>query len=165
MKSHIVECFGVYNSDGQGYNSGPPISIWPIKAAAEAGGTGGYYQNVYAVKILKIEDLNYIVEKEISNITGKIPAYIPSVIFIDHVYENGFDSSKYYFSEADLLNLFKDGKYHNIKQLNCIFDGEKHFILTYPTPFKIEKIVLSRELAVKHALSKLTQEEKDLLGL
>ena len=170
MKSQIVEYYGVYNTDDRGYNSGPPISIWPIKAAAEArvgGRTPSYYQNVYTVNILKIEDCNYIVKKEISKdrILGKIKSFIPTPGYYEHIYENGFDKSKYYYGDKLVLELLSDSKYHNLKKIYLISDGEKTYELEFPDEVTVEKLIMSRELAINHALSKLTDEEKGLLGL
>lgn len=164
MKSQIVECYGVYNTDDRGYNSGPPVSIWPIKAAANA---KNCYQNVYAVNILKIEDCNYIVKKEIhkDNLLGKIKSFIPTPGYYEHIYENGRDQSKYYYGDKLILELLSDGKYHNLKKIYLISDGEKTYELEFPDEVKVEKLIMSRELAIDHALSKLTEEEKGLLGL
>jgi hypothetical protein len=164
MKSQIVEYYGVYNTDDRGYNVGRPVSIWPIKAAAVA---KDCYQNVYAVNILKIEDCNYIVEKEINkdSVFGKIKSFIPTPAYYDYIYENGFDKSKYYYGDKLILELFSDGKYHNVKKVYLISDGEKIYLLTFPDEVTVEKLIMSRELAINHALGKLTDEEKGLLGL
>lgn len=166
MKSQIVEYYGVYNTDDRGYNIGPPVSIWPIKAAASAKVTSGY-QNVYAVNILKIEDCNYIVKKEIhkDNLLGKIKSFIPTPGYYEHIYENGFDKSKYYYGDKLILELLSDGKYHNLRKIYLISDGEKTYELEFPDEVKVEKLIMSRELAINHAMSKLTDEEKGLLGL
>jgi hypothetical protein len=164
MKSQIVEYYGVYNTDDRGYNIGPPVSIWPIKAAAVA---KDCYQNVYAVNILKIEDCNYIVKKEIhkDSLLGKVKSFIPTPGYYEHIYENGFDKSKYYYGDKLILEVLSDQKSHSLRKIYLISDGEKTYELEFPDEVKVEKLIMSRELAINHALSKLTDEEKGLLGL
>lgn len=166
MKSQIVEYYGLYNGDDRGYNIGPPISIWPIKAAAESK-RQNYYQNVYLVKILKIEDSNYIFKKVVDkkSFSGAMKTFSVVSGYYEHIYENGRDNSRYYCGNKYILELLKDGKYHNLRRVFLISDGENIYEIEFPDEVKIEKLVPSRELAISHALSKLTEEEKGLLGL
>ncbi len=167
-KPQITTVFGIYNSDDRGYNYGKPLAYYPIKAAAEAAQTHGGYQNVCPVECLRLEDTLYAHSKILdkSKIKGKLSAFVPTLVYMDYIYQDSFDKSLYYVSHQDLLELLRDGKSHNIRAQWVICDlSENYHLLLYPEPITVEKIVMSRELAVAHALSKLTDEEKKLLGL
>ena len=92
-------------------------------------------------------------------------SFVPCVCYYEHIYENSWDKSLYHSDEKAILELLHDGKTHNIRSIIMFYDGEKYFLLKSDIPVTVEKVTMSRELAINHALSKLTDEEKGLLGL
>ncbi len=169
MKSHITKAFGVYNTDGRGYNT-TLIKIFPIEAAAEAFRAKDGYKNVSGVKVLCVEDDKYILERELSaksfSDIKNLKALVPTHVFKNYIYKDGFDSSKYICNEAKVGEYVRKEKSVNLVCIVVIRDlDDKIFELVDENKVEIEKIVMSRELAINHALSKLTDEEKKLLGL
>lgn len=167
MKSFITEAFAVYDTDDRGYSQGKPLSYWPIRAAAEASKTD-HYKTVYPVKILNLNEEKYHLkyEKDISkSLVDKIKSFVPTQIFQNYIYENGFDGSVYFSNLTRFIDKQPMNKQFNFLKVSVISDGEKVFLLEYPEQITIQKLTMSRELAVNHALSKLTDEEKTLLGL
>lgn len=170
MKPQITKIYGLYNQDGSGYNSGKAIAFYPIKAAAEAAKGDNYYLNVYEAESLRFEDTLYLYKKTLDKktIRGSIKAFVPTLIYQDYKYNSyhSIDESVYYTDKNDLLELIADGKQHVIYAYWAICDtDDNYFLLIQPEPITVEKLAMSRELAINHALSKLTDEEKKLLGL
>lgn len=174
MKAEKLKVWGVCPSDGSGYGLGinKVISWYPIKAAAE--GSPEYkelkgYGYASEHKAIRFDELVYIFDKEISrtHIHGTLPpAYTVGDVYVDCIYVNGFDGSQYYVGDKEVLVLMKDGKSRHLSKKYLLRDGEDNcFILLKKEPIEIKKFIMSRELAVAHALSKLTDEEKSILGL
>lgn len=166
----ITAIYGLYNQDGSGYNSGKAIAFYPIKAAAEAAQNGNYYLNVCKAESLRFEDTLYLYKKTLDrkSIKGCVKAFIPTLVYQDYSYNSYYsrDESVYYTDKDSLIELLNDGKQHVIYALWLICDTDDNYhLLVQPEPITVEKIVMSRELAINHALSKLTDEEKKLLGL
>ena len=174
MKAEKIKIWGVCPSDGSGYGLGVEkvISWYPIKAAADGSPENiarGGYSYVGAYDAIRFDELLYIFEKEIpkTHVIGNLPpAYTVGEVYVDYIYSNGYDGSQYYIGDKELLALLKDGKSHSIKKRFILRDGEDNcFILAKQEPIQLNKFIMSRELAVAHALSKLTDEEKSILGL
>ncbi len=169
MKAEKQQVWGVYPSDG--YTSGNCIAYYPLKAAAEASPENAAqrgYSGIYAVDIIKFDDLVYVFDKEVSKdkVLGHVPTYTPTPCYCEYVYSNGYgDKSMYYVGEDELLKTLDDGNQHQIRKGYLLYDGSTYFLLKEEEPIKINSFLMSREIATQHALSKLTEEEKGLLGL
>mgnify|MGYP001571600541 FL=1 len=96
-----------------------------------------------------------------------MPAFVPVIVYQDYLTNNYHaDISDYYCDGFDLLTKLKLHEHRAIYKKIMICDTEGNFYLLKQTgPITVEKLVMSRELAVSHALSKLTDEEKKLLGI
>ncbi len=169
-KPQITTIYGVYSTDDRGYIHGKALAYYPIKAAAEAFKGDRYNFNVYQAESLRFEDTLYLLEKELSKtakIVGKIPAFVPAVIYQNYK-TNSYhaDISDYYCDGADFLAELKVNENLTLYKKVMICDTEGNFyLLRQIEPITVEKLAMSRELAVAHALSKLTDEEKKLLGI
>ena len=180
MKAIQKQVFAVYANDGcQGYSIGLPLALYPFKAAAEASpeccNLGGY-SNVTQVNLCCFEDACYIYKSTINNkdIIGGCGIGIPinafKVEYIEKVssirYGDNNDKTKYITNESDLIKFLNQDNYRVILYKTILTrDEDKYFELKYANTFKVNPFTLSRELAVKHALSKLSDEEKKLLGV
>ncbi len=170
MKIEKIEAWGSYSTDGEGYAE-DAFAYFSFSAAAEADlakrNLGGYGV-VRHVNCIRLEDTIYLLEgseKSIEKITGKFPKFTPIDLYQDYLYQNSWDKTTYYSTEKDLLSLLSDNKHHQIKKIVGLCDDKYLYILSQKEPIEITKFAKSRELAVAHALSKLTKEEKGLLGL
>lgn len=168
MKAEIQQVWGVYPSDG--YTIGSCIAYYPLKAAAEASPENVAqrgYSSIHAVNIIKFDDLVYVFDKQVGRgkVLGHVPTYTPTPCYHDYVYNNGFDGSMYYVGDEELLKTLNDGKMHQIRKGYLLYDGSTYFLLKETEPIKLNSFLMSREIATQHALSKLTEEEKGLLGL
>lgn len=167
MKPTLATLYGHYNTDGSGYACGHAIAFYPIAAAAEAQ-IKDCYQIVRSQKVLKFEDVIYayseVIPKE--RISGLAPAFTPFKAFRDYSYVNGFDKTKYYIGDNTLLELLADKQNHAVAMVDMIRDDEDgYYLLSFTEPVTVAKFTESREIAIAHALSKLSAEERKLLGL
>jgi hypothetical protein len=173
MKAILKQVWAVYNTDGSGYNSGPPMALYPIKAAAEASEefvNQRGYGSVSPVKACQFEDVIYIYESEVPNQKVKggcgIGAFVNAFKIEYTIRGEREDKVEYIIGDENLLKAL-NSKYYSVRiyPVYLTRDEDKYFILSWPNTFAIKSFTMSRELAVKHALSKLTSEEKKLLGV
>lgn len=164
MKAERKTVYGVYTTDG--YTSGPYIAYYPISAAAHGSPeliAQRGYAGVGAVEVVQFEDLCYVMQREFdkSKIIGYTLLYTPT-----ECYEETLNHGKrYYVGDEEIIKTLNDGGSHNIRKVWVIRDEQSYFVLKQKEPIQINKFAMSRELAVAHALQKLTDEEKGLLGL
>ena len=171
MKAETQTVYGVYSTDGY-TTSKNALAYYPIHAAAagspEAKQLRGY-SHIGREEIIKFDELIYIFEQRISKqkiVGDTFPAYSPVDCYQDYSYENGCDKTIYYVGLACLGKALDDGRPANIRKKAIIADGEgNYFLLKQKEPITVNKFLMSHELAVAHAKSKLTEEEKKLLGL
>lgn len=171
MKIEKLEIFGSFTTDGDGYKTGSAFGYFPFSAAAQADlakrNLGGY-GIVRKLDCIRLEDVIYILsesERDISKLIGKCSKFTTFELYEDYDYSYNNDKTKYYFGDVALLSLLKDNQRHNIKKLIGLCDDKYLYILESAEPIEMTKFAKSRELAIAHALSKLTKEEKGLLGL
>jgi len=179
MKSIKKRVFAVYQNDGcQGYNTGLPLALYPFASAAEASpeclNMRGY-ANISGVSLCCFEDVNYIYKKEIKNqdVLGACGIGVPvnafKVEFIPkgHVsIYNNRDEFKYIIGEDKLIEFIRGDNYRvTIFKVILTRDSDEYFELEYADSFKVNSFTMSRELAIKNALGKLTEEERKLLGV
>ncbi len=169
MKPTIGIAFGHFATDDRGYPRGASLGWYPIEAAATSKLGKGGYETVSRVVTIAFHDEIYILKKELGRATvmgQKMASFNVTMTYKDYVYENGFDKSQYYVGDNSVLTLLGDGRIHNLSMTYLIRDDDNNFYeLQSPDPIKIEKFLKSREIAIVHALSKLTKEEQKLLGL
>lgn len=86
--------------------------------------------------------------------------------------ESGYNSGKaiaFYpikTNKDSLIEILNDGKQHIIYAYWTICDpDDNYYLLNSPELITVEKLVMSCGLAVKPTISKLSDEEKKLLGL
>ena len=170
MKAIKKEAFAVYMGDGQGYPRGEPLSVYPFLAACEF--SESYteqkgYGIISKINLIQFEDVSYAFSSEYSDkfIAGSMPEAIPVFIYKDYVYENSYNLSRYFYGDDKLIKLLDDKKSHQIVKELAIRDETNLYILKSANPITIKSFTLSREMAVKNALGKLSNEEKSLLGL
>lgn len=172
MKTERITLFAASATDDKGYPKNY-LAYFPIHAAAAAYLASehpnlGYYAAVSKLTGLRVGDDIFLMEKDISKDKVKciIPLFQPTIAYEDYMYENGFDRSTYYTTWVDLAReLMTPGKRMAIRQVILFRTDEECFLLSKMEPVKMESFTMSRELGVAHALSKLTPEEKKLLGL
>ena len=172
MKIEKFEAFASYETDDNGCKYGSAFAYFPFKAAAEADLSARNlrgYGSTRRVNCIRLEDTIYVLsedEKPIKLLVGKCSKYVPLEFYEDYCYVNTYrDDTKYYFSDDLVLKLLKDKKRHSLKKILGLTDDKYLYILESDVPITIAKFAMSRELAVAHARSKLTEEEKGLLGL
>jgi hypothetical protein len=170
MKAIKKEAFAVYRGDGQGYPVGEPLSVYPFLAACEF--SKAYteqkgYGVISKISLIQFEDVSYASSSEHSNkvIVGSMPEATPVFVYKDYVYENSHNLSKYIYGDDELIKLLDDQKSHEIVKQLAIRDEANLYILESASPITVKSFTLSREMAVKNALGKLSNEEKSLLGL
>lgn len=181
MKSIKKQVWAVYSSDGcQGYNSGPPLALYPFKAAADASTECANlrgYANISSLNLCCFEDVCYIYNKEIKTqevvgsggigvpVNGYRVEYIPSGQRGSGWGNNG-EKTIYIIGEDKLIEFLKGDNYRaTVYKVILTRDADEYFQLEYDRPFKVNSFVMSRELAIKNALGKLSEEEKKLLGV
>ena len=172
MKIEKFEAFASYPTDGEGYKHGAAFAYFPFKAAAEADLEARNlrgYGCTRSVNCIRLEDTIYVLsgsEQPIEKLVGKCSKYVPLEFYEDYCYINTYeDETKYYFSDDLALKLLRDKNRHSLKKILGLTDDKYLYILESDVPITIAKFAMSRELAVAHARSKLTEEEKGLLGL
>ena len=170
MKAETQRIYAVHSTDGY-TTSKYALAYYPIRAAAEgspeAAKLGGY-SYIQNIEVVKFDELVYIFSKEINKATihGNCPAYTVVDCYQDYSYVNGFDKTRYYIGDEKVLEILNDGTSHSLKKMFLIKDGADNFyLLTKKEPITINKFIMSHQIAVAHALSKLTDEEKKILGL
>jgi hypothetical protein len=172
MKIERITLFAACATDDKGYAKNH-LAYFPISAAAAAYLANehpnlGYYSAVSKLTGLRIGDDIFLMEKELNKNSAKcvIPLLKPTFAYEDYVYENGWDKSTYYTTWDDISAVLQEpGKRMSIRQVILFRTDEEIFLLSKMEPVKMESFTMSRELGVAHALSKLTPEEKKLLGL
>lgn len=170
MKPQKIKIFGLFATDGSGYNT-KAVGYWPIAAAAEAAKGNNYYLNVSSVDAIRLDDVIYLLEKEVSkeSIVESFPSLTPILGYENYDYQDHRfpqDQTQYCASLEKADEWLIDGKHHSIKKVWLFSDTEGgYYILKSEKSIKLEPFTMSRDLAVKHALSKLTEEEKKLLGI
>lgn len=181
MKSIKKQVWAVYQNDGcQGYSVGLPLALYPFQSAAqgseEAQNQRGY-SNIEKVNLCCFEDVCFIYEKEIQNnsilgscgigapVNGYRVEYIPKG-GRGSGWGNNNDKTVYIIGENHLVEFLKSDLYRaTVYKTFLTRDESEYFELKYLESFKVNSFVMSRELAIKNALSKLTTEEQKLLGL
>lgn len=170
MKAEKQKIYAVHSTDGYTASKNA-LAYYPIRAAAEGSPEAANlrgYQYIQNIEVVKFDELIYIFSKEINKkaIQGNFPAYTVVSCYQDYFYQNGIDNTKYYVGDEEVLKILGDGASHSLRQMFIIKDGEdNHYLLSKKEPITINKFIMSHQIAVAHALSKLTDEEKKLLGL
>ena len=169
MKAIIKTAYGVYSTDDRGYNQGEPLAIYPFQAAAEASEENKNlrgYSHVCRIELLQFEELTYILEKKIQKdaVIGNVRLGLPEKAYQDYQYKD-FDNSKFIIGNDNLYKYLEERKRASLSCIWLTRDESDFFILKSDKTFCIKPFVLSRELAIKNALGKLTEEERKLLGL
>jgi len=170
MKAEKQTIYAVHSTDGY-TASKDALAYYPIRAAAagspEAANLRGY-SYISNIEVIKFDELIYVFSKEVSkkSVLGNCPAYTVVDCYQDYSYVNGFDKTQYYIGDEELLKILNDGANHSLRKMFLIKDGEDNFyLLSKKEPITINKFIMSHQLAVAHAKSKLTEEEQKLLGL
>lgn len=181
MKSIKKRVYAVYANDGcQGYNIGLPLALYPFQSAAESSpeceNLRGY-ANICGVNLCCFEDICYIYNKEIKpqEIIGSGGIGVPVNAFrVEYIpsgqkgggWGNNGDKTVYVIGNDKLIEFLEGDNYRaTVYKVILTRDSDEYFQLEYSSSFKVNSFILSRELAIKHALSKLTEEERKLLGV
>lgn len=170
MKAIITKAFAIYSTDDSGYSRADPIALYPFKAAAEASEEKKSlkgYSHITEEHVLKFEDVNYLLDKVVSKdrIVGSAPLGQPIVAYMDYIYNDLCDRSRYIIGDNNLLEYIKTHKKINAQSKYMTRDEDDYFLLKSDKNFTIKTFKMSRELAIQNALDKLTEEERKLLGI
>ena len=170
MKAETQRIYAVHSTDGY-TTSKNALAYYPIRAAAEGSPEAANlrgYSHICNVDVIKFDELIYVFSKEINkqSVLGNCPAYTVVACYQDSSYVNGFDKTRYYIGNEEVLKILNDGGNHSLRKMFLIKDGEdNYYLLSKQEPITINKFIMSHQLAVAHAKSKLTEEEQKLLGL
>ncbi len=156
--------FGIFTTDDRGYSRKDEdqcLGWYPFRAAAEEARPDNYY-NVDQYEAIRIFDEVWIVENRWDK------SY-----FAKFKFKDGEPKEILYVSrgndvmvgEINDIDKFVERKPTTIKKITILSFGSEFWTIPFDKPIKLETVKMSRELAIKHALSKLTDEEKKLLGL
>lgn len=172
MNAIIKKAYAVYSTDSRGYAQGEPISIYLLYAAAEA---SNEYKNLMGygcitpIELLQFEDINYLLNWKIdkSKVIGKLKLGEPTKCYQDYIYEDRWDKSVYIIGDEELIKYIdgQENRSISIYKKYIIKDSNDYYILRSDKTYNLKSFILTRDIAVKHALGKLTEEEKKLLGL
>jgi len=168
MTAEQITIYAACDTDDRGYALNH-LAYFPIQAAANAylstQNLGGYC-TVQTLKAIRLADVMYLFEKEVAEkaLKNSIQSYTPVECYRDYSYSS-LDNSAYYFGIENLKLLLDDGKDHHLSKVLLLKDSKKVYLLRKKEPIELTKFLESREMATAHALSKLTEEEKKLLGL
>lgn len=171
MKTAQLKVYAACDTDDRGYARNQ-LAFFPIAAAASAylakEGPSHGYSTVSCLNGIRIADDIFLVDKEISKekLQSTLPTFQAIDGYEDFVYENGWDNSKYYTNWSQIQELLnKPNKRVSLRKVILFRTEEEIFLLQKAEPIKMQPFIMSREIATAHALSKLTEEERKLLGL
>lgn len=170
MKAIIKTAFAIYSADDRGYSYGEPLAVYPFKAAAEASEENKIlqgYSYIGRIELLQFEDTSYVLEKRIQKdaVIGNVRLGIPEKAYQDYQYKDSWDKSKFIVGNDRLIEYLEKEKRANLSFVWLTRDESDFFVLKSDKTVTVKPFVMSRELAVRHAMDKLTEEERKLLGL
>ncbi len=159
----IIKAYGLFDTNGEGYPT-KLIKVYPIEAAARQ--ARGSYQDTWAVDLLAVKDEYYVLRE---------PQAIDSKLICSELIE-GSVVRMYKVTAGSHIKFVLPREFHKYIEWGPSATVQAYIILRYDNkyyaihhacyvPIKLEPYLPSREIAVKAALDKLTEEEKKLLGL
>lgn len=159
MKTKKIFC--VFNEDDSGFPTGDAIAAFPIESAAKefVKNSKDMYSQVLAFDSVEVDGSFYLLKSsnEVYLYIDCFDKNVPNLA----VGENG-DS----YRPLDRVGtFFSDFRSHTLSKDWIIIVGKSVYVLYQPKPVKLTPFLQSRQLAIDHAMSKLTKEEQSLLGL
>ena len=167
MKPTIKQAFALYDGDDQGYPHGLPLQVCTLSAALKP----SPYQLIRPITLIDFEGEIYSLKNNINknNFIGKVPSFTPLTVYHDYTYASAFSSVATvdkYITRDELLSYIDKNEKAQLTKVTIIADDEGGvYELNFPNTLTVTPFKLTRELAYQNALSKLTDEEKKLLGL
>jgi hypothetical protein len=164
-----LEVFATYQGDGRGFPQGDPLGCYPFAAAANAS-EEIIRQRGYGVvrggKAAQFFDDIYLFKDKfpIDRLVGYMAMGAPHQIVKNYDYSDGFDRSKFVLKEG-IVAYLEEVEKGSLSLVWAICDEKNLYVLSHEKPIEMTKFTKSREMAIAHALDKLTKEEQKLLGL
>lgn len=167
MKPTIKQAFALYDGDDQGYSHGLPLQICTLSAALKT-----YpYQLIRPITLIDFDGDIYSLKNNINknNFIGKIPSFTPLTVYHDYIYASASFSSATvdkYITRDELISYIDKNEKVQLTKVTIIADDEGGvYELDFPNTLTLTPFKITRELAYQNAMSKLTDEEKKILGL
>lgn len=175
MKLDTKTAFAAYIDYGSGRKR--VGGFYPIASAAIAAfkksGERNYYMTISKSTLLNIDGQYFEVKGEPISRKDQVKSEkFPELQIFSVTYRTerqnswGYTNNYYFMDERETLEyIFASEEEVRLRGALVIKDEENFYILESSDPVTLEKVIVSRDLAIAEALSKLTKEEKDLLGL